>query len=624
MKKTLRFLMLAAALMVGGSASAATVRLYKKATVLESGKSYIMVAEVNGVMKVGKPITSNYGYIQVEDGTVTADGITMPTADNDYIITNVGNNYTIKQQSDNRYLYMTGTYNSFNLNASPTEGEQFSFTCPDGDTWTITNVSKNKYIQYRSDDKYKSYGCYASAQSDGVLPQLYVYDKDVDGTLETPEDVANIKALTEKAEGALLKLTLTNAQVLYVNEYNGTKELFIRDASGAMDLYNLGINATAGQVLNGTIIGKRGVNQGFTYALVKDAQTDASTVTVGEAQTIEPVEIESLDEATYDAFGCDLVKLTGVNLNLTDKKAEKDGESLPLYDRFKLQLLSNLDESKTYDVTGLVYDGGTSYGTELVITAITYEGGAPIVEESATAVASIEALRAMENTTNVELTLTDAKVVFNDGNSIYVREGSKAVCFYQVNAVKELFKNNAVVNGKIILDYEVYNLLPEVKANKNTKTDGLTVVESEEEAVPIETTLAKVAEGENVCDLVTLAAKLVREVTETPKADGTVSTSTKYYLVDGDVKLVLVNNSKNLKTLADNGVEDVTVTGVVNTASGAYQIKLTKNAVDNNATSIVSLTDNTDNQTIYNLQGCRVAVMQKGLYIVGGKKYLVK
>jgi hypothetical protein len=198
-------------------------------------------------------------------------------------------------------------------------------------------------------------------------------------------------------------------------------------------------------------------------------------------------------------------------------------------------------------------------------------------------VESIAALLQMENTNNVELTLTNAKVLFNDGNSIYVRENGKAICFYQINGLKDAVKDNYIINGKLIGDYEVFNMMPELKNNKDTKLDNLTFEESEEEAVPVETTLAAVAQGANVCDLVTLTATLVREVTY--KEDGVTVSSTKYYLEDGNVKLVVVNNSKNLKTLADEADETgvakvITVVGVVNTASGAFQIKLTKDAVE--------------------------------------------
>ena len=214
--------------------------------------------------------------------------------------------------------------------------------------------------------------------------------------------------------------------------------------------------------------------------------------------------------------------------------------------------------------------------------------GGEVVVPDPTKVGSIAELLAMENTNNVELTLTNAKVLFNDGNYIYLRENGAALCFYKIDAVKSLFKNNAVVSGTIRVDYEVYKLLPEVKANNSTSADNLTVTESEDVAVPTPTTLTNVDNGDNVCDLVTLTAKLVRKVTYKTDDNGQtviseetgepVVSTTTYYLQDDEAELVVVNNSKNLRTLADEGVEMITVTGIVNTANNAYQIKLTKDA----------------------------------------------
>ena len=233
------------------------------------------------------------------------------------------------------------------------------------------------------------------------------------------------------------------------------------------------------------------------------------------------------------------------------------------------------------------------------------EAGEVVIPEPTKVSSIAELLRLNASATNLELTLTDAKVLFNDGNYIYVREGNSALCFYNIAAVKELFKNNAIVSGTIRVDYEVYKLLPEVKANTFTSADGITVEESEEEAEPTQTTLTAVDEGQNVCDLVTLTATLVRKQTYKVGEDGQVVlneetgepviSNTAYYLQDEEAEIVVVNNSKNLSKLADEGeivknetgvvstVESIVVTGIVNTNNNAYQVKLTKNAVDPNA-----------------------------------------
>ena len=485
---------------------------------------------------------------------------------------------------------------------------------------TITRISEGDEVVFKGQlQKYvKDATMTPELAQGGYL--ISVNGKTGDDTPVTITKAANIAAFQALADGTTAELTLTNAQVLYINVYNDTKELFVRDASGAADLYELGINAEVGQVLNGTITGKRSTRSGFTYAMIKSDKTDASTVTVGAKQDVVPAVIGSLDEATYDAYGCDLVKITSVKV--VGGKAQAGGDELALYDRFQTKLLTGLDENKDYDITGLIYDGGATYGTELVVTAVTLAGGAPIVDDPATPVASIEALLALENpSSNLELTLTDAKVLFNDNNYIYMRENGKALCFYKIDGLKDVAKNNAVVNGKIEVDYEVYQLMPEVKSNKNTTLDNLTFAESEDEAAPVETTLAEVAAGSHVCDLVTLSANLVREIEY--KEDGETVNTTTYYLVDGDTKVLVVNNGKGLNKLADDAVEKVTVTGIVNTSKNGYQVKLTKTAQDTAGIADITADRQGDNR-IFNLAGQQVEKAQKGLYIVGGKKIMVK
>lgn len=433
----------------------------------------------------------------------------------------------------------------------------------------------------------------------------------------TGQTVANIAAFNALAADTEARLTLTNAVVLYVNEYNNTKEIFVRDGSGAaLDIYEMGINATAGQVLNGSLVGKRSARSGFIYAMVKGGTySDGFDVTVTNGNEPEALDL-GIDEVA--GYYCDYVVVKNAEITSDKKKAVVGGDELPLYDRFKLSLVNDLKADGTkYDFYGLMYDGGATYGAELVVTKVTLAGGGDIVDDPATPVANVEALLGLESpSTNLELTLTDAQVLIVDNNYIYVRENGKAICFYQVNAVKEVVKNNSILNGKINVDYEVYKLLPEVKTNKNTTADNLTVTDGEE-AVPTETTLAKVAAGDNVCDLVTLKATLVKEV----KTSESGTPNTTYYLQDGDTKIVVANNGKGLEKI-DEGTE-VTVVGIANTNNNAHQIKLFKKVEDTTGISNLNV-ENAGNGQLFNVAGQRVSGSYKGIVIANGKKFVVK
>lgn len=147
----------------GGGDTPVSGATFKKVTSITSGKQYLLVASGKAALLD----TRNYGYLPVTDvtdngGTITAD------AANAYTIESTSGGYTIKM-SDGRYIYQTGTHNSFNFSASPSEGNVWTIAAQGDGTFKITNVSTGKFIQY--DSNYTSYGCYSASQ--GVMPALY-------------------------------------------------------------------------------------------------------------------------------------------------------------------------------------------------------------------------------------------------------------------------------------------------------------------------------------------------------------------------------------------------------------------------------------------------------------------
>ena len=143
---------------------------YELTSTIESGATYVLGALVDGVYKVAQVDASKkYGYLYVTD--VTADGNTIsfsPSKGEELTISTSGNAYTIKDASG-RYLYMTGTYTSFNFDASASSGMDWTFSFNDDNTVNIMNVEMNKTIQYSI--QYKSFGSYEEITN--VLPVLF-------------------------------------------------------------------------------------------------------------------------------------------------------------------------------------------------------------------------------------------------------------------------------------------------------------------------------------------------------------------------------------------------------------------------------------------------------------------
>ncbi len=136
---------------------------FKKVTSITSGKQYLLVASG----KAAHVNTANYGYLGVDEVTDNA-GVITAQADCAFTITSTTGGYTI-QMSDSRYLYQTGTYNSFNYSDTAEAGSVFTIAFQADGTAKITNASTGKYVQYS--ETYNSYGCYADAQ--GTMPTLY-------------------------------------------------------------------------------------------------------------------------------------------------------------------------------------------------------------------------------------------------------------------------------------------------------------------------------------------------------------------------------------------------------------------------------------------------------------------
>ena len=161
---------------------------FRRVTSVTSGKAYLIAAE--GYIAV--PITDkNYDYLQVAEGDTDGDGvITLKNCNNAFVIESTNGGYTIRQAVDDRYLYQYNNYNSFNVDAAPSQGNVWSIAPYSGYTFTITNTSKNKFVQYNG--QYTSFGSYSKLQDEGVRPMLYELDGDIVLGEDEEDDNVNV------------------------------------------------------------------------------------------------------------------------------------------------------------------------------------------------------------------------------------------------------------------------------------------------------------------------------------------------------------------------------------------------------------------------------------------------
>ena len=153
--------------------------------------TYWIVANGN----VATPLTSNFGYLKVTNGKNNP-------ATNGFTFTYVSEQdaYTI-QDNGGQYYYQSGTYDSYNRQATlPETGAYWKVEKADNNTYKITNLVVNKFVQY--DPSYNSYGSYATQK--GKLPELVSV---VDNAI--PYVVVDPSALSVEADKTSAQFTIS-------------------------------------------------------------------------------------------------------------------------------------------------------------------------------------------------------------------------------------------------------------------------------------------------------------------------------------------------------------------------------------------------------------------------------
>ena len=168
----------------------------------------------------------------------------------------------VNVQSDE--VYVKGKISKID-EVSVDNGNATYYISDDGSTNNQLYVYRGKFLKnadFTADDQIAvgdevvvcgilvNYRSSKAAETDPATPEItqpnYIYmlnGKTEDDTPVTIEKAANISACKALAENTVAELTLTDAKVLYKNVNGQNTELFIRDASGAMDLYNMGMDS---------------------------------------------------------------------------------------------------------------------------------------------------------------------------------------------------------------------------------------------------------------------------------------------------------------------------------------------------------------------------------------------
>lgn len=178
---------------------------------------------------------------------------------------------------------------------------------------------------------------------------------------EVTPTAANIAAFKALGVGKEAILTLTNAQVQYVN---GTNDMYIVDATGGIDIFKSDLKYTAGQVLNGTITATYDVFN--TLPQLINITENKLTATDG---IVTPVEM-SVEDAALAENACKLVKITNVKAVKVGNDFYTDAnKTIQIFDKFKLSY--SVDTENECDYTGIIIPFNSQMELAPTVTPVT-------------------------------------------------------------------------------------------------------------------------------------------------------------------------------------------------------------------------------------------------------------
>lgn len=184
------------------------------------------------------------------------------------------------------------------------------------------------------------------------------------GTVINYNDVPSVKDLLANytKDTPNLNLKLTNAKVIYVNEFDGTVNTYVREGDAAIELRTLGFDMPVNSTISGTVKVNLVFNYGVPYLVANDATDDKDLNIQESTEEAQPI-VATVADLNAKKYMNDLVIVKDVKLS-TEKVTSgtstrtnyyiNDGDAkVQLYDKFQVSDLTTLTDGETYTVQGL-------------------------------------------------------------------------------------------------------------------------------------------------------------------------------------------------------------------------------------------------------------------------------
>lgn len=272
----------------------------------------------------------------------------------------------------------------------------------------------------------------------------------------------NIAALKAMENNTAVELKVENAKVTFKNGNN----IYIEDTTGALLLYNLGVEMTEGKEISGSLKGKFTMYGKIAELTANDSTANSSIVeTLGEqflGTEMTVAEANNLDNISKMAVLKDLpiVEKGGKHYLVSGT------DTIMIYDKFKVLSAEYVWPTEVSQITGIIDNySGVNQLAPLAEYAIVAK--ANIMEAE-----NIASLNNYESGTVVKLMLNNAQVIMNNHNgyTMYISDNTGGVMIDAYNYAA--FNNTGkFAEGNILNGYVV------AKANKKNGNWALEVNE---------------------------------------------------------------------------------------------------------------------------------------------------
>ena len=309
--------------------------------------------------------TANPWKLPLSEGSDKAGVVTKPITQDGVVLTATDGSTPTQMFSGNFRVYADGTITFTAPEGKVVEKIEFTGSPINLDT-KVGTYNTTSRIWTQPTPQVNAVTFSASGKATKISKAvLTIADPGEEAEVVVLPEITDFASLKACEKDKAVKLTITNGKVVYA----GSKDLIVEDATGAIDFYNWGLTATAGQVINGTVEAKYSEFMGMPQA-AKTANTDVAALTITDGDAVAPVAMTFVDAMKATSY-LKYVTLTDFTIEEADGKTYLvSGENkIQLYNKFNVEYtLSENIQSISGIIIPFVAKGSTDVIVEIAPT----------------------------------------------------------------------------------------------------------------------------------------------------------------------------------------------------------------------------------------------------------------